>query len=87
MVDFNPDVNLSGGIQRAREEAAKFAPRPGRGGIVVYWFVEDVEKIGAVIEEAGGKMLSETEKEGEHGLYRYFEDPAGNLGGVYQMKF
>ena len=86
MVDFKPDVDLSGGIQRVREAAPMFTPRPGRGGICVYWFVEDVGKIGGVIEQAGGKMLSGPEKEGEHGLYRYFEDPSGNLGGVYQMK-
>lgn len=86
MVDFNPDVNISGGISRVREAAApKFAPLPGRGGICLYWLVDDVEKIGEVIEKAGGKMLSAAEKEGEHGLYRYFEDTEGNLGGVYQF--
>ena len=87
MVDFNPDVNLSGGISRIQNPVApKFAPRPGRGGIVLYFLVDDVELIGKVIEEAGGKMVSEAQKEGDHGLYRYFEDPDGNLGGVYQFK-
>jgi predicted enzyme related to lactoylglutathione lyase len=81
--DFNPDVFLSGGIQRVPEPTGTLAT--GRGGVCVYWLVEDVEKIGDVIEKAGGKMLSTTEKEGEGGLYRFFEDTEGNLGGVYQF--
>jgi hypothetical protein len=30
-------------------------------------------------------MLSEKEKEGEYGLYRFFEDTEGSVGAVYQM--
>ncbi|KAK3353845.1 Glyoxalase/Bleomycin resistance protein/Dihydroxybiphenyl dioxygenase [Lasiosphaeria hispida] len=87
MVDFNPDVNISGGISRVQSSSApKFAPHPGRGGICLYWLVDDVEATGKVIKEAGGKMLSEAQREGDHGLYRYFEDVDGNLGGVYQFK-
>ncbi|KAM7184594.1 Glyoxalase/Bleomycin resistance protein/Dihydroxybiphenyl dioxygenase [Naviculisporaceae sp. PSN 640] len=87
MVDFNPDVNLSGGISTVQNlSPPKFAPRPGHGGIVLYFLVDDVEACGKVIEDAGGKMVSEARKEGDHGLYRYFEDPDGNLGGIYQFK-
>ncbi|KAK3380909.1 hypothetical protein B0H63DRAFT_474573 [Podospora didyma] len=81
--DFNPDVFLSGGIQRVPESTGAFTA--GRGGVCVYWLVEDVEKIGEVIEKAGGKMLSDVVKEGQAGLYRFFEDTEGNLGGVYQF--
>ncbi|KAK4215154.1 glyoxalase-like domain-containing protein [Rhypophila decipiens] len=88
MVDFNPDVNISGGISPPIQNPSpdKFIPRPGRGGIVLYFLVDDIEAIGQVIEDAGGKMVSEARKEGDHGVYRYFEDPDGNLGGVYQFK-
>ena len=36
-------------------------------------------------EEAGGAMLSPAEKEGDHGLYRFFKDTEGNVGSIYQM--
>lgn len=57
----------------------------GPGGICIYWLVEDLEKIGPIIEEAGGKMLSGPEKEGDSGFYRYFKDTEGTIGGVYQI--
>ncbi|KAK5654698.1 hypothetical protein OQA88_7022 [Cercophora sp. LCS_1] len=82
--DFNPDVTLSGCIRDGPDKTGNLAP--GRGGICLYWLVEDVEKIGDVIDKAGGKMLSGAEKEGEYGLYRFFEDTEGNLGAVYQLK-
>ncbi len=82
--DFNPDVFLSGCIRRTPEPTGRLAP--GHGGICLYWLVEDVEKIGKVIEEAGGKVLSGVEKESEYGLYRFFEDTEGNMGAVYQIK-
>ncbi|KAJ4133454.1 hypothetical protein NW768_005040 [Fusarium equiseti] len=81
--DFNPSLGLTGGIQKAPDHTGHFAP--GKGGICIYWFVEDVEAIGSVIENAGGKMLSKKEKEGEFGLYRFFEDTEGSVGAVYQM--
>ncbi|EKJ67445.1 hypothetical protein FPSE_12364 [Fusarium pseudograminearum CS3096] len=81
--DFNPSLGLSGGIQKAPDHTGNFAP--GKGGICIYWYVEDVDTISPVIEKAGGKMLSEKEKEGEHGLYRFFEDTEGSVGAVYQM--
>ncbi|KAH7117384.1 hypothetical protein EDB81DRAFT_952863 [Dactylonectria macrodidyma] len=80
--DLNPSLNLSGGIQKAPDPTGLFAP--GRGGICVYWFVEDVDAIAPVIEKAGGKMLSEKEKECE-GFYRFFEDTEGTVGAVYMM--
>lgn len=83
MFDFNPSLGLTGGIQKAPDHTGHFAP--GKGGICVYWFVENVDTIGPIIEKAGGKMLSEKEKEGEHGLFRFFEDTEGTVGAVYQM--
>ncbi|RGP64750.1 glyoxalaselike domain-containing [Fusarium sporotrichioides] len=81
--DFSPSLGLSGGIQKAPDRTGNFAP--GKGGVCIYWYVENVDTIGPIIEKAGGKMLSEKEKEGEHGLYRFFEDTEGSVGAVYQM--
>ncbi|CEI67248.1 hypothetical protein FVEN_g5843 [Fusarium venenatum] len=81
--DFNPSLGLTGGIQKAPDHTGNFTP--GKGGVCIYWYVEDVDSIGSVIEKAGGKMLSEKEKEGDHGLYRFFEDTEGSVGAVYQM--
>ncbi|KAF4440644.1 glyoxalase-like domain-containing [Fusarium acutatum] len=81
--DFNPSLGLTGGIQQAPDHTGNF--HPGKGGLMVYWFVENVDNIGPIIEKAGGKMLTEKEKEGEFGLYRFFEDTEGSVGAVYQM--
>jgi predicted enzyme related to lactoylglutathione lyase len=81
--DFNPSVRLGGGIQKSPDETGIMSP--GRGGVCVYWFVEDVEKTAVLIEKAGGKMLTNVVKESDSGLYRLFEDTEGNLGGAYQF--
>jgi predicted enzyme related to lactoylglutathione lyase len=83
MFDFKPDVNLSGGIHKVSEST--HTVRPGHGGVCMHWFVEDVQKTGDLIEQAGGKMLSGVEKEGKQGIYRYFEDTEGSVGSIYQM--
>jgi predicted enzyme related to lactoylglutathione lyase len=83
MFDFSPDVSLSGGIQKLGEKTGPM--KAGPGGPVMYWLVEDIEKIGDVIEKAGGKMLTATAPEGKSGLYRFFEDTEGTIGGVYQF--
>ncbi|KAF4467953.1 glyoxalase-like domain-containing [Fusarium albosuccineum] len=83
MFDFNPSLGLTGGIQKAPDHTGNFYP--GKGGVCVYWFVENVDSIAATIEKAGGKMLTEKEKEGEHGLFRFFEDTEGTVGAVYQI--
>lgn len=55
----------------------------GRGGYCIYWMVDDLDAISAIIETAGGKMVTNKEKEGDHGMHRLFEDTEGNIGGVY----
>ncbi|KAL2126289.1 hypothetical protein VTI74DRAFT_1237 [Chaetomium olivicolor] len=87
LFDFNPDISLSGGIQDRPERDGTGTPAAGPGGTCVYWLVEDLDKIAEVIEKAGGRMVGSKEpvKEGESGLYRYFEDTEGNVGGVYQF--
>ena len=83
MMDFRPDIELSGGIVKVPEPTGVM--KPGVAGVVVYYLVEDVDKIGTVIEEAGGKMLSDKQKEGKSGVFRLFQDPDGTVGGVYQI--
>jgi len=83
MMEFRPDIELSGGIQKVPEPTGIM--KPGGSGVIVYYLVEDVEKIGPVIEAAGGKMLTDTQKEGKSGLYRFFQDTEGTVGGVYQV--
>jgi len=83
MFEFQPDLALSGGIQISPDKTGVM--KPGHGGVCIYWLVEDVEAIVGVIEKAGGKILSGVEKEGKSGLYRFFEDTEGNVGGVYQF--
>jgi predicted enzyme related to lactoylglutathione lyase len=88
LFDFNPGgVSLSGGLQHRPEDEGTGTPAAGPGGVCLYWLVEDLNKIAEVIGKAGGKMVGSKEaiKEGEHGLYRYFEDTEGNVGAVYQM--
>ncbi|KAH7149215.1 hypothetical protein B0J13DRAFT_550925 [Dactylonectria estremocensis] len=83
MFDFNPTLNLTGGILMAPDDTGSF--NTGKGGVCLNWFVEDVDAIGEVIEKAGGKMLSERVEEGKNGMYRYFEDTEGTVGAVYQL--
>ncbi|KAF7544400.1 hypothetical protein G7Z17_g9990 [Cylindrodendrum hubeiense] len=61
MFDFNPALNLTGGIHIAPDDTGSFTT--GKGGVCLNWFVEDVDAIAEVIEKAGGKMLSEKVKE------------------------
>ncbi|CAM1500589.1 Fc.00g097510.m01.CDS01 [Cosmosporella sp. VM-42] len=83
MFDLNPSLSLHGGIQKAPDSTGLF--KPGRGGICIYWLVKNVDEIAPVVEEAGGKMLSEKQKEGDYGEFRYFEDTEGTVGAVYHM--
>lgn len=85
MMDFNPDVALHGGIVSASE--GRGMPGAGPGGTCMYWIVDDLDRIAEVIEKAGGKMVGSTTpiKEGQSGLYRYFEDTEGNVGAVYKF--
>lgn len=87
LFDFSPSVSLTGGLQHKPEAANTGTPAAGPGGTCVYWLVEDLTKIAEVIEQAGGKMVGSKEPiaEGKSGLYRYFEDTEGNIGGVYQF--
>ncbi|KFH42100.1 hypothetical protein ACRE_071590 [Hapsidospora chrysogenum ATCC 11550] len=81
--NLNPGLNISGGIIKAPDSTGALSA--GRGGVVINWFVEDVDASAELIKKAGGKVISEKEKESDFGLYRYFEDTEGNVGAVYMM--
>jgi len=73
---------LSGGILKVGDGPGVL--KPAFGGVCIFWYVEDIGKSAELIEKAGGKMVGEAVKEGASGLYRYFEDTEGSIGGVYQ---
>ncbi|KAL2116042.1 hypothetical protein VTJ04DRAFT_10297 [Mycothermus thermophilus] len=88
IIDWNPDVKLGGGIvPRPDGDDPSGLPAAGPGGVVLYWLVEDLNKSAEAIERAGGKMVGSKEpiKEGDAGLYRFFEDTEGNVGAIYQF--
>ncbi|UNI15749.1 hypothetical protein JDV02_002255 [Purpureocillium takamizusanense] len=76
-------LSITGGILKAPDSTGAF--RGGKGGVCLHWFVEDVDESAKLIEAAGGKMLTEKEKEGESGVFRYFEDTEGTVGSVYML--
>jgi predicted enzyme related to lactoylglutathione lyase len=79
------DPRVSGGVVKAPSDINEGKVRGGRGGVCVWWLVADTETIAGEIEQAGGRMVSDVLKEGVNGLYRYFEDPEGNVGVAYQF--
>ncbi|PNY25115.1 Uncharacterized protein TCAP_04970 [Tolypocladium capitatum] len=84
LFDFsNESLSLTGGILQTPDKTGVI--KGDKGGICVYWFVEDVEESAKIIEAAGGKMLSDKVMVAEFGAYRYFEDTEGTVGAVYMM--
>lgn len=61
------------------------ALKTGPGGACLFWNVDDIEKIGEVIESAGGKNLTGVQNEGTNLRIRYFVDTEGNTGGAHQL--
>jgi hypothetical protein len=72
LFDLSPALGISGGIQRFPDEAGVFSA--ARGGICVYWLIENVDAIAIVIEHADGRILSGRQKEADQGGSRFFED-------------
>ena len=63
-----------------------FYPRKGSDAPnpVLVVNVADIEKHRALVAKAGGKVVTETVKVGDFGLYARFTDPEGNLLGLWQ---
>jgi predicted enzyme related to lactoylglutathione lyase len=51
---------------------------------VIYMMVDDVEATLVKIEKMGGKRITDSTPVGEMGWSAYFQDPEGNLLGVFQ---
>lgn len=64
---------------------SKFA-RPGTGGTMVYFSVEDCSKQESLIVDAGGKVLRSKFSIGEFGWVCICEDTEGNIFGLNSMR-
>ncbi len=60
--------------------------RPGVGGTLLYFSVEDCEKEEARVVVAGGKVIRPKFSIGEFGWVTICEDTEGNLFGINSMK-
>jgi predicted enzyme related to lactoylglutathione lyase len=56
---------------------------PSHNGTVVYFSVEDIDKILSLVESHGGKTLVQKTVIGEHGVIAMFEDSEGNRIGLH----
>lgn len=81
------DQRVSGGIVKVPQDVNSGQVRKGggRGVACVWWLVADVNEIVPLIEQHGGRVVTDVLEEGSNGLYRYFEDPEGNVGVAYQF--
>ncbi|KAI9861549.1 MAG: hypothetical protein M1813_005159 [Trichoglossum hirsutum] len=80
-----PDPKLSGlggGIINVSDAQHK----PGKGGSVIYLWVDSIEEALAKIKGAGGSVVQEKSPEGDHGFLAKFADTEGNVHGIYTMK-
>ncbi|KAJ9610875.1 hypothetical protein H2200_005652 [Cladophialophora chaetospira] len=73
-----------GGITRVSE--AEWASSHGKGGVVLYLYVDDIEQYAKKIVEAGGKKMSEILPEGDRAVMQHFEDSESNFLGIYSIK-
>ena len=59
--------------------------RPGPGGTVIYFMVEDCAANAARVAEAGGQVVREKFSIGDYGFVALCEDSEGNLIGMNSM--
>ncbi|KIX03454.1 uncharacterized protein Z518_07006 [Rhinocladiella mackenziei CBS 650.93] len=74
----------NGGITKV--SADEWASTHGKGGVVLYLYVEDINPWEEKIVAAGGKKMSDILPEGSMALMQHFEDTEGNYLGIYSMK-
>ena len=60
--------------------------KPGKGGILVYFSVEDCELSESKVKKAGGKLIRPKFSIGKFGYVSLCEDSEGNLIGLNSMK-
>lgn len=72
--------NISGALCKTADM------KPARGGTLVYFACEDCAVETARVEDAGGKVLQEKFKIGEHGFCTVAADTEGNSIGFHSMR-
>lgn len=75
--DFGPKESgfVNGGMLRRQ---------PPIGSPVLIMAVDDIDATITQIEESGGTMVTEKQAAGEIGFSAYFQDPEGNVMGIWQ---
>ncbi|KAI9769265.1 MAG: hypothetical protein M1840_004394 [Geoglossum simile] len=80
-----PDPKLSdlgGGIVKVNDEDHK----PGKGGSVIYLWVDSIEEALEKIKVNGGTVVLGKSAEGDQGFLAKFGDTEGNVHGIYTMR-
>ena len=60
--------------------------KPSVSGVLVYFFVADIEATLALAKEEGGRILLPKMSIGEYGFIGWFRDCEGNRVGLHAMK-
>ena len=83
MKSFPTDMETygAGGALVKREDA-----RPGTGGTILYFGVEDCSIEESRVEKAGGKVINPKMSIGEYGFVSICMDTEGNMFGLSSMK-
>ncbi|KIW66258.1 hypothetical protein PV04_08457 [Phialophora macrospora] len=84
MFEVPGQPSLNGGITRVSE--SEWASSHGKGGVVLYLYVDDINPYEKKIVGAGGKKMTEIMPEGDRAVMQHFEDTEGNYLGIYSMK-
>ncbi|KAI9887194.1 MAG: hypothetical protein M1823_001021 [Watsoniomyces obsoletus] len=84
------EAGMGGGsltVISSPEDLAQHEKVKGNMMAVVSWFfVEDVKETLKKVVENGGKKVGDIEEEGKSGYMCHFEDPEGNVLGVYMFR-
>ncbi|KIW93733.1 uncharacterized protein Z519_05048 [Cladophialophora bantiana CBS 173.52] len=74
----------NGGITRVTQ--SEWTDSHGKGGVVLYLYVDEIQSYEEKIVKAGGKKMTDVVPEGNQALMQHFEDTEGNYLGIYTMK-
>ncbi len=74
------ETNISGALCKTGDM------KPGAGGTLVYFACEDCATETSRVANAGGKVLQEKFKIGDHGFCSIVMDTEGNTVGLHSMK-
>jgi len=92
--DENMDYTMVWTTDKVDEKGRTAAPGVIGGGLVprgnaknpvLVMTVKDIQASAEKVTEHGGKVLGEIQAVGDFGKYALFEDPEGNVLGIFQM--